>query len=96
MTTKKIIYDPQEFESIFKHFSSYTNSEFRKKVCDALDKKAFALIDPSTDPKKSKWNGLITIHFPKPPAAKEIIEFLRSRPNEFDMSDDKTLNLWWD
>lgn len=84
--------------SIFEHFDSYTNKNFRKSVCDIIDKKGRVTVDSNINPEKHKWDGSLTIHFPTPPSAQEIIKLLQeaNNPNEFGMSNDKTLCSWWD
>jgi len=98
-TTKyKNITTEQEFDYIFAFFSSWVNSKLKKSVCEIIKNGGNVTINDDTDPVKGKWDGSLTINFKTPPNAQEVVQILKeaNKPDDFGMTDNKTLYLWYD
>lgn len=92
----RVISSEQEFEELFSQFSSFTNRDFRKKVCEVIGRGGSVVVKRNTG--DNHWDGSLTILFPTPPSASEVVNTIKAagRPDDFGMDDDKTLWLWWD
>lgn len=93
---KRIISSGQEFEELFSQFGSYTDPSFRSRVCEIIGRGGCVVVKRWTG--ENHWDGSLTIRFPVAPTAREVIKIVRdaNSVDDFGMSDDKTLWLWWD
>lgn len=94
---KNVFSSEERLEEILSHFNGFTNSGFRRKVCELVIRRGGHVKMGRYILENKLWDGSLELHFADPPTALDVVKVIReAHADDFGMGDDKTLWFWWD